>query len=125
MPKVRELRGIPAFHAFQAFQKVMLGLKMLPAYAAEGFEEFYARVEKMPFSDQETLIREAVALGMKLDPEEIMDLLQFVEDPNGICYGPAQIKSLDPPGLHEALVAVCCELAKLKINLVSQAEKKN
>ncbi len=123
--KVRELRGIPAFHAFQAFQKVMLGLKMLPAYAGEHFEEFYSRVEKMPFPDQETLIREALALGMKLDPDEIMDLLQFVEDPNGVAYGPAQIKSLDPKGLHEALVAACCELAKIRINLVSEREKKN
>jgi hypothetical protein len=123
--KVRELRGIPAFHAFQAFQKVMLGLKMLPAYAAEGFEEFYARVEKMPLPDQETMIREALALGMKLDPEEIMDLLQFVEDPNGVAYGPAQIKGLDPKGLHEALTAICLELTKVKINLVSEREKKN
>jgi hypothetical protein len=122
---VRPLRGIPAFHAFQAYQKVMLGLKMLPAYAAEGFEEFYSRVEKMPLSDQETLIREALALGMKLDPEEIMDLLQFVEDPNGVAYGPAQIKSLDVNGLHEALTCVCLELAKVKINLVSEREKKN
>jgi hypothetical protein len=123
--KVRELRGIPAFHAFQAYQKVLLGLKMLPAYAHEGFEEFYARVEKMPALDQETLIREALAVGAKLDSEEIMDLVQFATDPNGVPYGKENVKSLDPPAMHEALVAVCCELASLKIQLVSDREKKN
>jgi hypothetical protein len=123
--KVRELRGIPAFHAFQAYQKIILGLKMLPAYASESFEEFYARVEKMPFRDQETLIREAVALGTRLDPEEVMDLLQFGEDANGVPWSSVNVKSLDVGGLHEAIVAVCCELAKVKIKLVSEAEKKN
>jgi hypothetical protein len=123
--KVRELRGIPAFHAFQAYQKIILGLKMLPAYASESFEEFYARVEKMPFRDQETLIREAVALGTRLDPEEVMDLLQFGEDANGVAWSSVNVKSLDVAGLHEAIVAVCCELAKVKIKLVSEAEKKN
>jgi hypothetical protein len=123
--KVRELRGIPAFHAFQAYQKIILGLKMLPAYASESFEEFYARVEKMPFRDQETLIREAVALGTRLDPEEVMDLLQFGEDANGVAWSSVNVKSLDVGGLHEAIVAVCCELAKVKIKLVSEAEKKN
>ncbi len=123
--KVRELRGIPAFHAFQAHQKIMLGLKMLPAYSTEGYEEFYARVEKMPFRDQETLVREAVALGTRLDPEEIMDLLQFCEDPNGVTIGPVNVKGLEHQYIHEALVAVCCELVKVKVKLVSEAEKKN
>lgn len=123
--KVLELRGIPAFHAFQAFQKVLLGLKMLPEYQSEGFEEFYAKVEKMPQRDQETLIREAVALGVRLDPEEVMDLVRFACDANGVPYGEANVKNLDPPQLHEAMVAVCCELAKLKINLVTDREKKN
>lgn len=122
--KVGELKGFNSYRAMGVFHKLMLGLKMLPAYMGETYEDFFARVEDMPEADQEKMIREA-ALFVDLDQEEIGSLLVFCKDPNGVPYSAENIKSLGPDTIFEIIVAVCKEIAKIKINFVSEAEKKN
>lgn len=122
--KVLELKGYKSLRALQVFHTLMLGLKMLPAYIAEGYEEFYARVAVMAPEDQEKLIREA-ALFVELSRDEIEAVLAFCADANGVAYGAANIGSMGPKELHEAVVAVCKEIAKIKIDLVTEEEKKN
>jgi len=123
--KVLELRGIPSYFATQAFHKLMLGLKMLPAYMGQTYEEFYAVLDQLEPSQQEGMIREA-ALFVKLDQEELLDLVQFCSDANGIPYGKNNIKTLPPEEIHEIVVAVCTEIAKdHSVKLLSAAEKKN
>jgi hypothetical protein len=68
--KVAELKGYKAWRAFGVFHKLMLGLKMLPAYMGESYEEFFERVSIMPAADQEKLIREA-ALFVDLEQDEV------------------------------------------------------
>jgi hypothetical protein len=123
--KVLELKGMPAFYATQAYHKLMLGLKMLPAYYAETYEHFFTRMDALPEKDQEVYVREA-ALLVKLDREEVLDLVQFVADSNGVPYGPENIKSLAPEQLHEIIVAVSMEIARShRVRLLSEDEKKN
>lgn len=120
---VLELRGYKGLQAFQAFHKLMLGLKMLPAYMGESYEDFYGRVSEMPEIDQEKLIREAVVF-VPLEKDEVEALIAFYPDANGVPYGAYQMKSLDPKQLHEIMVAVACEISKIKVDLVSESEKK-
>ncbi len=122
---ILELKGINSFYAAQAFYKLMLGLKMLPSYYAEPFEEFYARIDLMSEDDQEKIIREAVVF-VNLDKSEILDLCQFASDSNGIPYREPQLKNMLPESIHEIIVSVSKEIAKShKIRLVSEDEKKN
>ncbi len=121
--KVLELKGYKSLKALNVFHTLMLGLKMLPAYVGEGYEEFYAKVQLMTEVEQSALIREA-ALFVKLDQDEIESLLCFVADPNGVPYGPENLKNLGPDQIHEVIVAVCSEISKIKVNLVTDAEKK-
>ncbi len=122
--QVAELRGYKSYRAFQAFHTLMLGLKMLPAYMGETYEEFYARASLMPPADQEKLIREA-ALFVELQKEELDAILCFCKDPNGVPFGAENLKNLGPKEIHEAIVSVCVEISKIKIDLVSDTEKKN
>ncbi len=124
MIKVLELRGYKSLKALQAFHTLMLGLKMLPAYMGETYEEFYDRVSKMPASDQEKLVREA-ALFVDLTREEVDSLVAFSTDRNGVPFSAENLKNLGPKELHETIVAVCMEISKIKIDLVSESQKKN
>jgi len=123
--KVLEIRGQQSYYAAQAFHKLMLGLKMLPAYCGEHYEEFYARMDKMTPEQQETMIREA-AVFVRLEPEEFYDLIKFAADDNGVPYGPNNTKALKPEEIHEIITAVSFEIAKNhRVRLLSETEKKN
>lgn len=124
MIKIRELRGHKSLRALNAFHTLMLGLKMLPEYMAISYESFFERVDSMPHSDKLKLIREA-AMFVELQKEEVEAIMSFVEDANGVPYTAENVKNLDPKQLVEAIVSVCGELAKMKIDLVSDDEKKN
>jgi hypothetical protein len=122
--KVLELKGYKSYRALTAFHTLMLGLKMLPAYMTEDYEAFYARVSLMPPRDQEKLIREA-ALLVELKQEEVEAFACFAADPNGIPYDASNLKNLGPREIHEIIVAVCVEISKIKVDLISDGEKKN
>lgn len=121
---VKELIGLPSLRAFNVFHKLMLGIKMIPAYAHLSYETFLNLVQSMPPEDQEKVIREAV-IFVDLEPEEVQAVAKFCADKNGISFGPEQLKSLPPDQLVEVIVAVCKEISKIKIDLISEDEKKN
>lgn len=123
MIKVLELRGYKSLKAMYAFHALMLGLKMLPAYMHEEYETFFERLQAMPEDKQEAMIREA-AVHVPLESDEVEALICFCADKNGIPYGPQNIANLGPKELHEIIVAVCKEISKIKIDLVSESEKK-
>jgi len=122
--KVLELKGFKSLRALNVFHTLMLGLKMLPMYMGESYEDFYARIDAMPPCDQEKMIREA-ALFVELQKEEVEALMSFCADANGVPYSAANMKNLGPKELHEAIVSVCMRVAAIKIDLVSDSEKKN
>lgn len=122
--KVLELKGYKSLRALNAFNALMLGLKMLPQYAGETYEDFYQRVSEMPPRDQEKIIREAL-LFVELSKEEVSAVVSFCADVNGVAYNDANIKNLGPKELFECIVAVCCEIGKIKVDIISDSEKKN
>lgn len=124
MIKVLPLRGFKSLKALNAFHALLLGLKMLPAYQGEQYETFFERVDAMPDSDKQKIIREA-AFFVDLQPEELEAMVSFCEDANGVPYSRENIKSLGPAQLIEIIVAVSMELSRMKITLVSETEKKN
>lgn len=122
--RVLELRGLKSLRALNAFHTLMLGLKMLPSYMGESYEDFYGRIAEMDEAGQEKMIREA-ALFVELQKEEVEAIVSFCADANGVPYGPANLANLGPKELHEIIVAVSKEVARIKIDLVSETEKKN
>jgi len=121
--QVSEIKGFKSLKAFQTFHTLMLGLKMLPLYQSETYEEFFARIEQMDSKGQETMIREAF-LFVSLDQDEIEAILSFCKDANGVPYSKENLKNLGPNEMMECTVAVCKEIAKIKVNFVTEDEKK-
>lgn len=124
MIKTLPLKGLKSYFALQAYAKIMLGLKMLPAYGKYHYTEFFEMVEAMPARDQEAIIREAVLL-VDLEDFEIEALSRFCVDSNGVPYSKENLKNLDPNEIFEILITVCLEVAKIKPRLTTDEEKKN
>ena len=122
--RVLELRGYKSLRAMNAFNALVLGLKMLPAYMGESYEDFLARLQAMPHADQKKMLKEA-AMFVELQKEEVEALVCFCADPNGVPYTSENLKSLKPDVILEIIVSVCAEIAKIKIDFVSESEKKN
>lgn len=123
MIQVLELRGFKSLRALNAFNTLLLGLKMLPAYMGETYEDFLNRINAMPFEDQMKMIREA-AMFVELQKEEVEALICFCADKNGVPYEAANLKNLGPDQIIDIIVAVCGEIAKMKIDFVTDNEKK-
>lgn len=121
--KILPLKGYKSLKALNAFHTLLLGLKMLPAYSQEAYEEFYEGFAIRSDAEKEKFLREAV-LFVPLQSEEVDALIAFCTDANGIAYQEANIKNLGPDELIECIVAVCMEIGRIKIELVSQDEKK-
>lgn len=124
MIQVLELKGYKSLRALNAFHALMLGLKMLPSYMGESYEEFFLRIQSMPPEDQKKMIREA-ALFVELQKEEVEALICFCADKNGVPYVSENLKGLAPDQILEIVIAVCFEISKIKIDFVTDTEKKN
>jgi hypothetical protein len=121
--EVRELKGYKALRALNGFNALLLGLKMLPSYQAESYEDFFDKVQAMPEDAQEKILREA-CLFVQLQPDEIEAMVSFCSDANGVPYCAENIKNLSPSDFVEVIVAVSMTIAKMNVGLVSESEKK-
>lgn len=124
MITVKELKGYKSLRALNAFSALVLGLKMLPAYMEESYEDFLSRLKLMPESDQRKMLSQA-AQFVELQNEEIEAIICFVVDENGVPYSSENIKNLGPDELINIVVEVCMRIVKIKIDFVSDSEKKN
>lgn len=121
--KVLELKGYKSMRAFNAFHMLLLGLKMLPMYVAESYDTFLERFMDMTEAEKAAMIKQAV-LFVDLGKEEIDALVSFCCDKNGMPYEATNIKNLGPEELTECICAVCGEIGKFKITLLTENEKK-
>ncbi len=62
---------------------------------------------------------------VQLGQDEVEALISFATDSNGIPYSAVNLKNLSVGDLHEVIVSVCMEIGRIKIDIVSEDEKKN
>jgi hypothetical protein len=121
--KLLQLKGYKSLKALNAFNALLLGLKMLPMYRDQSYQVFYENFKDMGEGEKETFLRQAVAF-VQLEEDEVEAVIGFACDVNGVPYSAMNLKNLSPDQLHEVIVAVCMEIGKIKVELVSDAEKK-
>ncbi len=122
--KILELKGYKSYMAFTAFHRLMLGLKMIPEYKLIGYEEFFNAVHKLTEPEQREMIKKA-SIFVTLERDEMESLISFGVDPNGVPYSKENIRDMSPDQMIDIVIAVCMEIAKIKIDFVTDAEKKN
>ncbi len=121
--KVLPLKGYKSLRALNAFHALLLGLKMLPMHMGEDYQTFFASFDNKSDAEKETALRQAAAF-VELGQDEVDAIVSFATDANGVPYGEANIKNLDPEQLFEIIVAVCMEIGRIKIDLATKDEKK-
>lgn len=124
MIQVSELKGLKSLRAFNVFHTLMLGVKMLPDYLSEDYESFLGRVSEMSDADKVKVLTVA-AKFVKLETEELDAIIYFCKDKNGLPYTQASLVNLTPDELIEIIVAVCMKISEIKIDILSDNEKKN
>lgn len=123
MIKVLPLKGAKSLKAFNVFNTLMLGLKMLPLYVHVPYREFYASIPEKSEEEKENLIREAIAF-VNLEPDEVEAAVAFCCDKNGIAYSKNNIGNMELKEVIDCIVAVCLEIGRIEITLTSESEKK-
>jgi hypothetical protein len=121
--KVLPLEGAKALKAFNVFNTLMLGLKMLPLYVNVPYREFYASIPEKSDEEKENLIREAIAF-VPLEQDEVESALAFCTDKNGIPYSKNNVKNMKINEIIDCVVAVCMEIGRIEITLTTESEKK-
>lgn len=124
MIKVLELKNSGSMAALNVYITLLIGLKHLPEYYLEDWDEFFQRIEQMDDISKENFIRRG-AMITPLEAKDIEGALRFVADPNGVPYTSANIKNLGLKEIFESVVAVSVAVSRLQINFVTAAEKKN
>lgn len=124
MIQTKELKGLSSYSAMQVFYKLMIGLKMYAAYAHYTPEQFFDFISELSPENQDKIIREALLI-VPMEREEMESLASFCCDSNGVPYRSENMKSLKPNQIFEILVKSCLELAKIKIDFITEDEKKN
>lgn len=123
MIKVLPLKGFKSLRALQAFNTLLLGLKMMPAYAGITYEDFANSFKDKSEGEKESYLREALSF-VELGEEEVKALICFAKDPNGIAYSGMSLNNLGVEQIFEIVIAVCMEIGRIKIDLISEDEKK-
>lgn len=125
MRKVLPLKGHKSLVACGALGKLLLGLFMLPIHlqGKQDYNEYFEGFKTKSDEEKEKLIRQAVLL-VELAEDEVKAFMSFTVDKNGVEYSSVNLANVGPDEMHECIVAVCMELSRIEINLVSDAEKK-
>ena len=125
MIQTKTVEGPTSHRVYNAYCALVLGLHYMPVNTQNlHYEEFLQSVESMSPEDQAKCFRQAARLT-NLEKEDLLAMLSFCVDKNGISYSPANINNLNPKMIVEMIVAVCMQIAGMKVDLVSESEKKN
>ncbi len=121
--KLLPLVGYKSLRALNAFHTLLLGLKMLPIHLDKDYVAFFESFKEKTDDEKEDALRQAAAFVL-LSQEEVEALVSFATDSNGIPYSSVNQKQLAAEELFEIIIAVCMEIGRIKIELVSEEEKK-
>lgn len=121
--KILPIKGTNSLNALHAFNSLLLGFKMLPSKITEDWEHYYESFKDKTDEEKEKILRESL-MFVKLEKDEVEAIASFATDKNGIPYSAASIKNMDLNDLFEVIIAVCMEIGRIKITLVSEDEKK-
>ena len=124
MKPVIDLVGYESIRALNVYGALLIGGKNLPGYSDMPFEEYFETIRTMPAAQQENFFRICVAV-VPLEREEVEAITCFCLDANGVPYQRMQLKSMPLKDVYDIIISVCLEIAKFKIDFVSDTEKKN
>ncbi len=122
--RVKELRGLKSVWALNALATLIYGLGTEQACLGQDYETTAAKFEALPDEEKEKQLRHALEI-VNLTSADMMNLLEFAIDANGVPYAQKKLEKMGPHEIVEAMLAVCLELAKLRPQVCPEDLKKN
>ena len=123
MFKLSPITGLESLSVLNVYQTLLIGLQMMPAYITWEAEDFLAAIEAMDFEDQKKVFWDAAKI-VPLEKDEVEKLLRYYKDPNGVPISKENIRALNAMQIAEMIVNVCMDIAQMKIDFVTEDEKK-
>lgn len=121
---VKELRGLKSVWAFNAYYSLVYGLAVEQAHLGQDIETTFAKFEALPAEKKTEQLRHALKI-VNLSKDDMLNLLAFAVDKNGIPYAQRNLETLQPQEILDAILAVCVKLAELKPRTADESVKKN
>lgn len=122
--QVKELRGYRSVLAYNAFYALLMGLAVEQAHFGQEAEVTFAKFEALPDEQKEEQLKHALKL-VNLSKDDMLNLLAFAVDANGIPYDQKNMEQMEPQKIFEGLLAVCMAFAKIKPFFFDENVKKN
>lgn len=122
--KVLPLEGWPSLRAFNVYNTLLLGYKMLPAKIKMTYEAFLEEFDASSDEEKAKILREAASF-VELEQDELEALTSFCHDANDIPFTKVNTAKMTPQQLIEIVVAVCLEISKIKLYSIGEDVKKN
>ncbi len=124
--KVLPIKGLNGLNALKGLSALLLGyfILALPGKQdCDDFETYFESFKTKTEADKEKILRAAL-LFVRIEALEVEAMMSFVQDKNGIAYSAVSIKNMPLLEMIEIIVAVCLEIGKIKVTILSEDEKK-
>lgn len=98
----------------QITSMLLLGLLMLPVNMNKKFDDFYAEILNFDQDAQRKILEDAIRF-VELQEEEILAVLGFCKDPNGLKIDKTNIGNFNPAEIMDMIVEVCLQVFKIDV----------
>ena len=123
--QVKELRGLKSVYAVNALSNLVYGLAIEQAHLGQDIEETFAKFEQLDEKGQREQLKHALRI-VNLSEEDMLNLLSFVLDVNGIPFDRARAGKMQPTEIMDAMLEVACKVAQaIKPRSITEDAKKN
>lgn len=115
MVNQNDLRGIKTPAAFQVLFTLLIGYFQVPVLNQMiDFEKFVDTFDKAERAEKEEILRKAVTI-VPLTEEELLNVLYFARDVNGVRFTRENIDNLKYDEILKLVVDVCLAFAETKV----------
>lgn len=102
----KDLKGLKSVRVMQITSTLVMGLAMLPVNMNKTFAEFYQEVIEADVDTQRKILEDAIRF-VELSEEELLAVLCFCADSNGIAISKSNIGNYEPNKIMDMVVEVC------------------
>lgn len=113
MSKFKGLEGLRAYKAMMVLVRSLWFLAEVNQN--KEYEEFLTWFDGQEPEKLKELFKVAVVYGVKMDKDELLDLLCFCTDNNGVKISKENINNLEVKDMIDKVVGVCLELCEIKV----------
>lgn len=124
MNNVSELKGIKSVKVLNVLCTLLYGCYLLPTNSSKKYEEFVESFEMAEINEKKEILYKAM-LCVDMPQDDVLALMSFCKDANGVQYSDVNSKNLNPKEIIDICIDVLLEVSKIKLFSLTEEQKKN